>query len=67
MMLLAVRKHLKCLLAAVCGMYWTSEITERTAKRLLQQYRQKVTRGSIPVEAGSVERQMQKSSKKYYL
>lgn len=34
MMLLAVRKHLKCLLAAVCGMYWTSEITERTAKRL---------------------------------
>lgn len=39
--LLAVRKSLKCLLAVVCNIYWTRERMERTAKRLLQQYRQK--------------------------
>lgn len=60
-MLLAAGERLKCLLAAVCDLPWKREIREGTAKRLLQQSRQKVTRGRVPVEAGSVEKQMQKS------
>lgn len=51
--LLAVRKSLKCLLAAVCNTSWTRERMERTAKRLAA-IQAKVTRDRISVEAVSV-------------
>lgn len=47
-------------------MYWTWERMERTAKRVAA-IQAKATRGRIPLEAVSVERQMQKPLKKNYL
>lgn len=62
--LLAVGKSLKYLLAAVCNVCWTQERMERTAKRMLQQHRQKVMRGRALTEAVSMKRQRQKTLKK---
>ena len=48
-------------------MYWTWERIEKTAKRLLTAIQAKAPRGRIPVEAVTMERQMQKPLKKNYL